>query len=70
MDDEFRESHTLDFKDRLDLSKDGKQALAEDVCAFANTVGGDLVFGHSAPDGVAGEIGIDHTRTNFEERAR
>jgi hypothetical protein len=25
--------------------KDGRQALAEDVCAFANTVGGDLVFG-------------------------
>lgn len=56
IDDEFRESRTLDFKDRLDLSKDGKQALAEDVCAFANTVGGDLVFGLTAPEGTAAEI--------------
>jgi predicted HTH transcriptional regulator len=54
--DEVRESRTLDFKDRHDLSRDGKQALAEDVCAFANTVGGDLVFGLTAPDGTAGEI--------------
>jgi hypothetical protein len=56
IDDEFRESRTLDFKEQLDLSDDGKKKLAEDVCAFANTVGGDLVFGLTAPDGTAGEL--------------
>lgn len=54
--DEVREGRTLDFKETLDLSRDGRQALVEDVCAFANTVGGDLVFGLTAPDGTAGEI--------------
>ena len=53
IDDGFRESRTLDFKERLDLSKDGRQALAEDVCAFANAVGGDLVFGIREADGIA-----------------
>jgi hypothetical protein len=56
VDDEVRESRTLDFKAQLDLTRDGKQALAEDVCAFANTVGGDLVFGMTAPGGVATEL--------------
>jgi hypothetical protein len=28
IDDEFRESRTLDFKEVLDLSRDGRQALA------------------------------------------
>ncbi|QCP50235.1 ATP-binding protein [Trinickia violacea] len=51
-----RESRTLDYKEQLDLSKDGRQALAEDVCAFANTVGGDLVFGIREADGVADEV--------------
>ena len=56
IDDEVRESRTLDFKAQLDLTREGKQALAEDVCAFANTVGGDLVFGLTAPEGTADEI--------------
>ncbi|MEM5344285.1 AlbA family DNA-binding domain-containing protein [Paraburkholderia azotifigens] len=56
IDDEIRESRTLDYKVQLDLSKDGRQALAEDVCAFANTVGGDLVFGIREADGVADEV--------------
>lgn len=54
--DEFRESRTLDFKAQLDLTDDGKKKLAEDVCAYANTVGGDLVFGLTAPEGTAAEI--------------
>ncbi|MEX3845617.1 helix-turn-helix domain-containing protein [Paraburkholderia sp. BR10882] len=56
IDDAFRESRTLDFKAQLDLTRDGKQALAEDVCAFANTVGGDLVFGIREDGGVATQI--------------
>jgi hypothetical protein len=40
-----REGRTLDFKEAAALAKDNRQALAEDVCAFANTVGGDLVIG-------------------------
>ncbi|MDN7992954.1 ATP-binding protein [Burkholderia orbicola] len=56
IDDAFRESRTLDFKAQLDLTRDGRQALAEDVCAFANTVGGDLVFGIREDGGIAEEI--------------
>jgi len=56
IDSEFRESRTLDFKEQLDLSRDGRQALAEDVCAFANTVGGDLVFGIREVGGAASTI--------------
>jgi hypothetical protein len=51
-----REGRTLDFKEALDLSEAGRRALAEDVCAFANTVGGDLVFGIREQGGVADEI--------------
>lgn len=53
-----REGRTLDFKDRLDLSKDGKQALAEDVCAFANTLGGDLVIGLAPADKAEGDTAV------------
>jgi len=56
IDVEFRESRTLDFKEQLDLTRDGRQALADDVCAFANTVGGDLLFGLAAPGGIATAI--------------
>jgi hypothetical protein len=52
-DDEIGESRTLDFNEQLDLSLDGRQALAEDVCACANTVGGDLIFGMRETAGVA-----------------
>jgi hypothetical protein len=52
----FRESRTLDFKEALDLSEKGRQKLAEDVCAFANTVGGDIVFGLREAEGVASAI--------------
>jgi hypothetical protein len=51
-----REGRTLDFKEALDFSDAGRRALAEDVCAFANTVGGDLVFGIREQGGVADEI--------------
>ncbi|MFL9998657.1 ATP-binding protein [Paraburkholderia sediminicola] len=52
----FNRRRTLDFKEELDLSRDGRQALAEDVCAFANTVGGDLVFGMREVGGMAAEV--------------
>lgn len=51
-----REGRTLDFKEALDLTREGRQALAEDVCAFANTVGGDLVFGVREEAGVASDV--------------
>ena len=40
-----REGRTLDFKVAAELTKDNRQGLAEDVCAFANALGGDLVIG-------------------------
>ena len=39
IDDEVRESRTLDFKEQFDLSKDGQHPLTEGVCAFVDTVG-------------------------------
>lgn len=53
---EVRESRTLDFKEQLDLTQEGRRALAEDICAFANTVGGDLVFGIREVHGVANNV--------------
>ena len=47
-DDKCPESTTLDFKQSLPGSADkDKQELLKDVCAFANTEGGDLVYGIS-----------------------
>lgn len=53
IDDEFRDSRTPDFTEQLDLSKDARQVLAEDVYGFASTIGGDLVFGIRETGGVA-----------------
>jgi len=47
----IREGRTLDFKGAQTLTRDGmltsdeRSKLAEDVCAFANAYGGDLVIG-------------------------
>ncbi|OOH71645.1 AlbA family DNA-binding domain-containing protein [Leptospirillum ferriphilum] len=39
------ESETLDYKEKVENSDRGRQDFACDVCAFANTDGGDLVIG-------------------------
>jgi hypothetical protein len=39
------ESRTLDYKERLPASEDDKKDLLQDVTAFANSVGGDLIYG-------------------------
>lgn len=39
------ESETLDYKERVENSDSGKKNFVRDVCAFANTEGGDLVIG-------------------------
>lgn len=53
----FEEGPRLDFK--RDLPKDdseGRKALYADICAFANSAGGDLVYGIQEGDGVAKEV--------------
>ncbi len=46
LEDGQRESKTLDYKLALNIDKpDDRKELARDVIAFANTSGGDLVFG-------------------------
>lgn len=40
-----RESRTLDYKRDWPAGRDARAELAKDVCAFANSLGGDLVFG-------------------------
>ena len=52
-----RESRTLDFKRELPgAGRDAKQGFLADVTAFANTEGGDLVFGIEEVDGVATKV--------------
>lgn len=53
-DDRCSESPTLDFKAILPERDDkGRAELLKDVCAFANSEGGDLVYGIRAKDGKA-----------------
>lgn len=39
------ESRTLDYKERLPENEDDKKDLLQDVTAFANSAGGDLIYG-------------------------
>ena len=51
------ESKTLEFKRELpDTSNSGKVKFLRSVTAFANTNGGDLIYGMSAVDGIAREL--------------
>src|SRR5581483_5756562 len=43
--DEVQESISLDYKDSRALSKDKKAEICKDVSAFANSAGGQLVYG-------------------------
>lgn len=51
-----RESRTLDYKRDWPADRDARTELAKDVCAFANTHGGDLVFGMLEQGGVAARL--------------
>ncbi|SFJ99599.1 AlbA family DNA-binding domain-containing protein [Paraburkholderia megapolitana] len=51
-----REGRTLDYKRDWPTSPQERARIAEDVCAFANTLGGDLVFGLDEQEGVATAI--------------
>jgi predicted HTH transcriptional regulator len=77
-DDKCPESASLDFKRELPRSskkeeedKD-KQELLKDVCAFANTDGGDLVYGISDKDGAAEKVMpiVDEAADAAERRLR
>jgi hypothetical protein len=57
IDDRTPESMTLEFKRDLPGKDDkGRVELCKDVCALANSDGGDLVFGVAESDGCAGSI--------------
>lgn len=57
---DLRESKTLDFKREISIqSKEEKLEFAADVSAFANSSGGDLVYGVAEEGGVA--IAMDGT---------
>lgn len=51
-----RESRTLDYKRDWPNDRDGRAELAKDICAFANSFGGDIIFGMREDAGVAAEI--------------
>lgn len=46
------ESHTLDYKREFPLDRDARSSFACDVVAFANTRGGDIIFGIDESKGV------------------
>ncbi|WP_081079354.1 helix-turn-helix domain-containing protein [Burkholderia cepacia] len=56
IDQGIRESRTLDYKQDWPGDRDARVELAKDVCAFANTLGGDLVFGIREEAGAAAEV--------------
>jgi hypothetical protein len=74
IDDEQQEGKLWDFKRQLPgTSDDAKREFARDVCSFANTAGGHIVFGMREERGVAAEIlplpdvNIDDLRGRFEQ---
>jgi hypothetical protein len=55
--DQIRESKTIEFKQHLNLEGDkAKVEFLSDITAFANTDGGDLVYGIADASGCAGEL--------------
>jgi Schlafen, AlbA_2 len=55
--EEWQESPLLDFKRELPSKDDrGRQEFLKDVCAFANSEGGDLIFGIEETNGIAKAI--------------
>ena len=57
VENQVRESLTLDFKETLPGKSDqDKRELLKDVTAFANADGGDLLFGVGEDDGVAARL--------------
>ena len=73
--DAVQESKTLDFKEKLPGNTDGERKdFLADVSSFANTIGGDLIYGIKEKEGAADEaVGIanfdeDATRLQFEQR--
>ncbi|VWD65300.1 helix-turn-helix domain-containing protein [Burkholderia contaminans] len=50
------ESRTLDYKRDWPNSLEARVEIAKDICAFANTLGGDLIFGVVEKCGVADRI--------------
>jgi len=56
-DERWPESETLDFKQMVPGNDDKvRQDFVKDVCAFANSSGGDLVYGIVDYDGKANEL--------------
>jgi len=44
-DEEIREQRFIEYKEELSLTGDNKKKFLEQVCSFANSGGGDIVFG-------------------------
>jgi predicted HTH transcriptional regulator len=47
-----RERRTLGYKRDWPAAPDARTEVAKDVCAFANTLGGDFVLGIADADGM------------------
>ncbi|WP_413197574.1 helix-turn-helix domain-containing protein [Pararobbsia alpina] len=67
----MRESRTLDYKRDWPHSKEARAEVAKDVCAFANSLGGDLVFGaDDKQTGVAVELPRSALKTSTPSCSR
>jgi len=56
VDDKVAEGKTIEYKESIDTSDRGKRKFLESVSSFANAIGGDLIFGIRAKEGVATHI--------------
>jgi len=64
VDNKVEEGKTFEYKESLDNTDRGKRKFLEGVSSLANAMGGDLIFGIRAKEGIATEVcglaGIDH----------
>jgi len=56
IDNQVPEDKTLEYKSELNLSKEKKQKFLEEITAFANADGGDLIYGIKEIDEVPAEL--------------
>lgn len=60
----LRENVSLEFKRQITR----RESLLKEVCAFANTIGGDLVIGIEEEDGIPTVVlGVDAERQNLDQ---
>lgn len=70
IDNEVLESKTLDYKQGISLNTDNdKREFLADITAFANTSGGDIIYGIKETDGLPCQVlGLDITKEEIDSK--